>query len=156
MIQVPLNLGRVALIDEQDAECVLSRSWFANPAPGGRFYAMRQEGGRTIYMHRTILCAPAHLDVDHANGDGLDNRRSNIRLATRSQNGANRDAPGSSGGFRGVYRERGRYRARIWVNDRAKHLGCFDDPVDAALAYDAAASFYFGDFARLNIAGRRQ
>ena len=104
------------------------------------------------YLHREILPPPPGLLVDHINGDRLDNRRSNLRTATPSQNNANsRDRPRKSG-FRGVYPHRptGRWIAQVSVAGRPQHLGIFDDPRDAARAYDLAAREQWGPFARTN------
>lgn len=146
--------GQPILVDDEDAPLIVSHRWFASRANQmtARYYATRAVGGTTIYMHRLILgLSPgSEWQVDHVNGDGLDNRRANLRMATRSQNNANRESTGGSGGYRGVYRERGRYRARIWVNGQSVGLGRYTDAESAAHAYDEAAAYYFGAFARLN------
>lgn len=90
------------------------------------------------------------LQVDHINGDGLDNRRSNLRVCTRSQNAANRVMPRKKHPYRGVLRDRKRFRAYINANGQRTNLGSFDSPADAALCYDAAARRLHGEFAVLN------
>jgi AP2 domain/HNH endonuclease len=93
------------------------------------------------------------MHVDHINGNGLDNRRTNLRPATSAENARNRRSQrGSSSPYKGVswIRSRRNWRANLRVGDRLIHLGSYTDPADAARAYDAAALKYFGEFARLN------
>jgi hypothetical protein len=123
------------------------------------FYAVRfvKIGpGRTklVNLHRTILAAPAGLLVDHRNGDGLDNRRDNLRLATHFQNACNRHRNKSktSSRFVGVsFKKRdNNWAARINYKRKTISLGRFNSELDAARAYDNAARKYHGEFARLN------
>ena len=125
---------------------------------GGKWYARRTDHSsgrpRTIRLHRFILGPCAAPQIDHKNGDGLDNRRTNIRPCTVSQNRANIDrAKNNKAGFKGVHlhKRTGKWRAVIRLNKRSIHLGLFHDRAEAARAYNAAAAQYFGEFARLNI-----
>jgi hypothetical protein len=149
MIEVPLTQGKVALIDDEDAERVLGRNWAYlsvqnGPGPG---YAISSSG----LMHRLILNAPRGVEVDHVNGDGLDNRRENLRLATHAQNASNsRLHRDNVTGYKGVRHKRNRWQARITVNQKEIYLGSFIALEDAARAYDAAAREHFGEFATPN------
>jgi hypothetical protein len=100
------------------------------------------------------MCAPEGLLVDHINGDGLDNRRANLRLATHSQNACNRrrDKSKASSRFVGVSFKKvdGRWAARINYKGKTLSLGRFDSEIAAAKAYDEAAKKYHGEFAKLN------
>jgi hypothetical protein len=108
---------------------------------------------KRMYLHRAIMRAPKRKLVDHRNGDGLDNRRANLRLATHAQNAKNRKKrKNASSRFIGVYLEKrtGRWQTKIYFRGKPISLGCFDSQIDAAKAYDEAARKYHKDFARLN------
>ena len=152
MKQVPLLNDRgVALVDDEDYERVMAAADPCWRRSGG--YASTGFGERQVYMHRLILgLARGHEpEVDHVHGGGLDNRRANLRLADRSQQNANkRKSEGKSSRFKGVSRDRGRWRAVIKVDRRYRHLGSFATEEEAAAAYNVAAVVAFGPFARLN------
>lgn len=91
--------------------------------------------------------------VDHLDRDPLNNQRDNLRLASRSQNGANRNIRKNSlSGYKGVswHKTAKKWTAKLTLNGKLIHLGYFDDPIDAAKAYDQAAREYFGEFAVTN------
>lgn len=156
---VPLTGGKTALIDAVDVERVSQFKWMAAARHSKnceRWYAVTNlgahNGGRSAYLHRFILGAEPDIEVDHQNGDGLDNRRSNLRSASHQQNARNRVTPRGSSGFVGVYRNPGRkWVAQIKVDGRVKYLGSFLVEIDAAAAYDRAAIELFGEFAHLNL-----
>lgn len=104
-------------------------------------------------MHRVILNAPKGSEVDHINGDGLDNRRANLRFVTRSQNCRNqRRTKAGKIPLKGVSwnESLGKWTAQIAIAGRKKHIGVFKDPVAAGLAYDAFAIEHYGSYAGLN------
>jgi HNH endonuclease len=152
--EIALTQGKVAIVDDGDYEWLSQWKWYARHAHG-RWSAERRVGhsGPILYMHRVIIGAPVGLDVDHVNSNALDNRRANLRLATRSQNRANsRVRSDSITGVKGV-REDKRRRQRRWqalivVSGRWIHLGCYHNIENAAMAYRFAAQHYFGEFAR--------
>jgi hypothetical protein len=122
------------------------------------FYAVRNtivDSSRTttIRLHREIMNAPKGLVVDHINGDSLDNRRANLRLATHSQNSCNkRKRKNTTSQFRGVCfcKAKGKWDANINLAGKRIWLGSFDSEIEAGKAYDVAAKKYHGEFARLN------
>lgn len=108
---------------------------------------------QTIYLHREIAGTPVGLITDHVNGDRLDNRRANLRIATPSQNGANSSGRQRKSPYRCVYQHKpsGRWIAQVSEGGKPQHLGIFDTPEEAAIAYDLAALTRWGQFARTNL-----
>ena len=152
---VPLTQGYDAIIDAADVPLVEGFNWTANVGPrlvyAVRWVRLADGKWRAIGLHRTILDAPDERQVDHVNSNGLDNRRSNLRLATASQNQHNqRRRCDNTSGFKGVYwhKERAKWRARIKLIGHHKHLGYFDTPEAAHAAYVEAANRFHGEFAR--------
>ena len=145
---VPLTRDRVALIDACEAERVGSMNWFFSEAGTG--YARgraRPAIVDPVFLHRFILNFPL-LRVDHISGNGLDNRRKNLRFASQSENLQNQRWHNRK--FKGITRRNKRWRARIRYKSKFINLGEFDSDFEAARAYDAAATDLFGKFARLN------
>lgn len=159
--EIPLNGGVVALIDEEDWPLVAEYRWRHQRTPHGSGYVVahtKRVGGKrqTVAMHRVILRPGPGQWVDHANHDGLDNRRCNIRLCTPSQNAQNRRRIRGSIPLRGVSkRPDGKFQAAIRANGDGYFLGSFDTAVAAALAYDAAARILHGEFGHLNFPHRQ-
>ena len=101
-------------------------------------------------MHQLILKAPSGFCIDHINGNGLDNRKQNLRIATQSQNLANK--PFFKGKFKGVsFSKRNKILSKPWaVKVGRKHIGYFSTEEEAAMAYDKSAIEMYGEFAWLN------
>ena len=145
--------GKFALVDEADYTLASQRTWCAmrnnNCWHVGRSTWAPELGRcRTEYLH-TLLTG--YAKTDHVNGNGLDNRRINLREATHAQNSANRGPNrNSTTGLKGVFQRGVSYRAQIKVDGNLIRLGRFKDPIAAARAYNAAALEHFGEFAWLN------
>lgn len=149
-VAVPLTRGHVALVDAPDAERVLARSWHATDHEP-LVYAAARIDGRIVYLHRFLLEPPDDVLVDHIDGDGLNDRRANLRGATPTVNAANWHRVRGESVYRGVFSNQYGWCAQIVVGGAAVHLGSFDDERLAALAYDLAAVQHRGPDARVNI-----
>ncbi len=164
--RVPLNHGRYALVDAEDLARVAAYRWYA-AEEDGRWHAQRgervTEGGRTrvriVRMHRFILDVPPDVHVAPVNGDGLDNRRSNLRVSTPREDQARRRLNrNNTSGYRGVswHGPLGKWRAGIVKRPLRLHIGYYATAEAAARAYDAKARELFGEAAYQNFpaAGR--
>jgi hypothetical protein len=147
-----LSQGLVALVDDDDFERVSTYIWFADRNKGKMWYGKRNilnDIGRrsTQYMHRFILDAPKGVQVDHINGDGLDNRRDNLRLCNNAQNHANLQTPSwGVSGYRGVYPKGKKWEAKIEFNGKSINLGAFETIEEALMIRVSAAQDLFGEF----------
>ena len=147
-----------AVVDDEDYDALACFKWHVVRMGAGKkcLYAARNAkiGGkwRLALMHRVILGAGSGLVVDHIDGDGLNNTRSNIRLVTQSENMRNQKTRGDNKtGLRGVYRSgKTRFTATLMCDGIVHYLGHFKTREDAARAYDAAARLHFGEFAHPN------
>jgi hypothetical protein len=153
-----LSQGRYAIVDTMDYKWLNQWKWYAHWGGYGVWYVMRQkdmgEGRQTsLSLHRVILNAHAGVYVDHRNRDGLDNRRCNLRIATSSQNKANRvKAKRNTSGYKGVtwHRSSRKWQAQINHGCQKIYMGQYDDPLVAAKKYDEKAKEMFGEFALTN------
>lgn len=143
-----LNNGHIAIVDEDIPMGILSNSW---KYCGGYVYRDIRVGSRwrRLYLHREIMKAPKGLVVDHINGNGLDNRKVNLRICTQGQNARNRrkrsDVSGSI--YKGVREKCGNFECSV----ARKYVGTYATEVEAAHAYNIGAISQYGEFARLNV-----
>jgi hypothetical protein len=146
MKQIMLTKGYFALVDDSDYEVLVKHNWHV-AIRKNKAYAVRgifDSGKRdVIYMHREIMSPPEGMELDHRNGNGLDNQRGNLRVCTRIQNTQNiRLNSNNKSGYKGVYYNdacRRKWIAAINHNKKAYYLGCFATPEEAALAYNQKA-----------------
>jgi AP2 domain/HNH endonuclease len=157
MKEIKLTQNKVAMVDDEDYERLIKRKWFAwrHPNPPNSFYAHSYEPPHhTIKMHRAILnIMDRTIHVDHINGNSLDNRKCNLRVATHRQNTKNAKLNiRSTSGYKGVtyYKPSHKWRAQIQFDGKKKHLGYYLTKEEAAKAYNIAALEHHGEFARLN------
>ena len=154
---VPLTQNNDAIVDTEDLISVSEFRWHVS-SQGKLHYARRKKKGKTVYMHREIMNIPNGVQIDHINGNGLDNRKVNLRICNHSQNQQNRAKRGNkSSRFKGVdwNKSTKRWRVRICINRKRIHIGRYHDEVRAAQAYDQKAVELFGEFARLNFPSQR-
>lgn len=162
MATISLPHGFSAQVDDQDIGLVSDYNWKAKKLKLSNTYYVysKKHGGyingkkiqKSFVLHRMImgLVTGDRQQVDHINGDGLDNRRCNLRLCNGSQNSTNWKRANKSG-FRGVVQIKSTYyAAKIMKDGKHMYLGCFKLPEDAARAYDTAAKELHGKFAVLN------
>lgn len=175
MKRIELTKGKYALIDDRDLDLVSRYKWYFSGGKlpyahayvktsiqrdrdcKGRFLAGEKAPRRYVSMHRLILGAKLGQSVDHVNGDGLDNRRENLRLCTQAQNMRNtRLRSNNTSGYKGVSwdKHRNYWTARIKVNGHYLYLGRFTNKEEAAKIYNEYAMKYFKDFARINSLNR--
>lgn len=144
---IPLTQGKYAKVDNEDFDRLKDINWYYT----SKGYVFNNTFG---LMHRLVMNAPDDMEVDHIEQEyKSDNRKSNLRLATRSQNSANaRPVKGSVSEYKGVYwyAPTGKWKAQIKKNKKVYALGYFDTEEEAGRAYDAKALELFGDFAYLN------
>ena len=151
---VPLTRGYEAIIDAADVPMVAGFNWYAQVKLHTAYAVRNGYSGpnhREVRMHRTIMGEPDGMDVDHCDGDGLNNRRANLREATRKQNTHNqRTRSSNTSGFKGVtwHKAGGKWQAQIMMDGRKRHLGLFDTPEAAHEAYVSASKDLHGNFGR--------
>lgn len=154
---IQITREAVVLVDDVDYPSLSQYNWSLNPI--GASYAVRKGRSgtgekRTVQMHRQILGASDRVQVDHINGNGLDNRRSNLRIASVQMNAFNRKKPDvpCTSRYKGVFQRKGKtvWEARLKYNNKHIHLGTFKTETIGAAAYNYAAELIFGDFARPN------
>lgn len=153
VVWISLTRGKETCVDLVDWDRVKEHRWYALRCKN-QFYARKSvwvEGKCTwISLHRFLMGENAQ-DIDHEDGDGLNNRRDNLRPCSHASNQANkRMSRNNTSGFKGVVKSGPKWRARIEIRGTLHSLGSFTDPADAARAYNVAAKKAFGEFARLN------
>lgn len=160
MKRIPLTQGQFALVDDEDFDRINSHKWCAAlDRTTNSYYAARNSprdaDGKQhrILMHREIMNAKHGEQVDHINHDTLDQRRSNLRLCSNSQNHANQRMPSTNkSGFKGVSLDKptGKWKAQVRANGEKKYIGLYVTAIEAAIAYDDAALKYQGEYAYTN------
>lgn len=147
-----LSQGKVALVDDEDYASVAGMRWQAVNIKGS-IYACTRMNSKMQYLHRVIMQPTDRQLVDHKDGNGLNNLRSNLRICTDRQNARNSiSRRNKSSHFKGVSKTtNGYWKVQICVDGFARRLGTFQNDINAARVYDVTAQHYFGEFAYLNL-----
>lgn len=161
--EVSLPHGLTTVVDEADygwlLEMTRGRAWYADPRSTHRYAKITFKRARksvTVYIHRLIAGAGRGEVADHINGDTLDNRRSNLRVCSQAENTRNKTiSKANTSGYKGVYLRDNRWQALIMVGGKQRRAGCYATPIEAAVAYDHAATILHGEFAKLNFSPAR-
>lgn len=148
--EIPLTRGKIAIVDDEDYEWLSQYKWCYQT----RGYACRRihGTGKLISMHKEIMDVPENMEIDHENRNKLDNRRSNLRVSTHTENNYNKSIQSNNtSGYKGVSPHiDGKWRATIRYGGKYRHLGLFSNPTDAAVVYDKEALIHHGEFAYTN------
>jgi DUF4097 and DUF4098 domain-containing protein YvlB len=153
---IPLTKGKLAIVDDNDYDWAMQWKWQVS----SEGYAVRSahdiKYGKKVRMHRALVNAPDGFEVDHINGNRLDNRRQNLRICTHKDNQRNMSKKrGASSIYKGVHwnsRDK-RWIVKIKTNEKQVCVGRYKLEVEAAIAYNNAAKKIYGEFARLNQVG---
>lgn len=151
MAELPLTNGGFTLVDDDDFAILAKYKWKRSNHGYAIHRYCRETSAKTMLLHRMITCPPKDMQVDHINGNKLDNRRENLRLATAAQNARNSKLSRSNKtGFKGTrfLARTGRFSAQIRIAGTTKHLGYFDTAEEAHAAYCKEALAVSGEFAR--------
>jgi hypothetical protein len=156
MKKIQLTRGQMTFVSDRDYPRLRPWKWMAAWNERAQtFYAVRSKDGFSMARFILGLTPGMKPDVDHRDHDTLNNQRRNLRKSTPTQNHGNTRLPkNNTSGFKGVYKKRNRWQAKIEVNQQQISLGCFDIPENAARAYDRAARKHFGKFALTNFPRR--
>lgn len=149
MHYVSLTQGKSTSVDDADFVWLSKKKWLAIKR-GYNWYAARNEGGQMLFMHREITKCPKGFEVDHIDGDGLNNSRRNLRVCSRSQNKMNCKSPSNNtSGVKGVsyVKTKGTWYAYIKINGKMKNLGTYRNKGKAIAARQKAERELFGEFA---------
>jgi len=150
---IELTWGKYAIVDAEDYHWLSSYKWCAVEHSRCWYAKTLRRDGMPLSMHRLITGAPKGLFVDHRDHNGLNNRKSNLRVCTRKENQQNsRPRRGGTSRYKGVHwcNTYKKFRAKIYHDGKQIHIGYFDDEIAAAKAYDKKARELFGEFAFLN------
>ena len=152
---IPLTQGKFAIVDDEDYDELAPHRWHYHKSGGyGARIVGPRKSAKTILMHRQILEVPHGMHTDHKNGDGLDNRRCNLRVCRQSENAKNRKLNYSNtSGAKGVRFDTVRklWESRIRSDKIDYYLGWYNTKEEAVVAYDVASRFLHGEFARPNV-----
>jgi len=154
MIHIPLSRNKVAIVDDKDYELLSKHKWSVSSAGYAKRSIKKGKDQKTIYLHRFIMNVPQDMEIDHINGDRLDNRKWNLRICTAHENRMNTGnvRENKTSKYKGVCWDkiRKKWFSQITVRNKCIKLGRYNDEIDAAMVYDKMAIRYFGEYSNLN------
>lgn len=147
-MEIELSRGLKTLIDDEDFERVSKHKWYSHDTKSG-FYAATNIARKCVYLHTFLMCSPKGKEVDHINGNKLDNRKENLRLVTHQQNSFNSESRKELPKGVCFDKQTGKYIAQIMYNGKNIKIGRFKTILEASQEYDKKAHILFGEYARL-------
>lgn len=154
-IQVPnTNENKEVIVDSEDYNELIKYKWFYNKKSKYHGYIAAIINGKRVYLHNFLMKPSIGYVVDHINGNILDNRRCNLRICTQKENIKNQKIRrNNTSGYKGVHfnKKLKKWCARYSLNNKRKHIGYYNTPKEAAIAYNEKTLEHYGEFARLNI-----
>jgi len=149
---IPLSQNKFAIVDRDDYENLMKYKWTLTSKRYASCFTNYRKTRKMIIMHRLINNTPEGMETDHINGNTLDNRKKNLRTVTSRQNQMNKRPTKRGSAFKGATFETKQkiWRAFICINGKVTSLGRFKCELDAATAYNFAAYYTFGEYARYN------
>lgn len=161
MRKIAITQNKFALVSNEDFKELNQFKWRLKRVMPKKYkeidYVIRGTRKNEITMHRQITKAPKGMDVDHINGNGLDNRRENLRVCTHAENLRNKiKSINNTSGYKGVWFNKvgKKWIVHLYFDGKNHHIGQFDTKEDAAMAYDISAINKFGEFAKTNFERR--
>jgi len=150
---IRLAHGKKTVVDDHIYPLVKDYKWYPHKSSTNNYYARATIKGKKVLLHRLITECKKEFVIDHINGNGLDNRKKNLRMCLQKENMRNQKTNSrNTSGYKGVYyrKDRKKWTAQIRVNKRHKFLGYFDNKIDAAKSYNRASILYHKEFSKLN------
>ncbi len=155
MKYIILSCGTKSIVDNEDFEKINQWKWQLSSKGYAHKNKPKLYGKRgKLLLHHIVMKPPSGMVIDHINGNTLDNRKSNLRICTISQNLRNKKiGKNNTTGYKGIYwnKKNLKWQTNIGVNGKSIHIGVYQNKIDAARAYNKASVKYFGEFARLNV-----
>ncbi len=151
MKYINITKGKRVLVDDDDFKFLNQWHWYWHTGYAARRLNLGINKSKILLMHRALLSVPENKEVDHINGDRLDNRKANLRIVSHQENMQNmKKRVNSTSKFRGVSFHKGAWDVQLWNNGKHIYIGRFKDEIQAAKIADSESIKLFGKLAKLN------